>query len=44
MEYLWNTQEAKVLRQQGQVAKANGALHRLVNGTIAKVHLGPVKP
>ncbi len=43
MQYLWNTQEAKVLRQQGQVGKANAALDWLVNGTVAKVHFSPVK-
>lgn len=43
VHYLWKTQEAKVLRQQGQVSKTNTADNSLVNGTVAKVHLSAVK-
>lgn len=43
MQYLWNTYEAKVLRQQGQVGEVNTTFHRLVNWTVAKVHLTEVK-
>lgn len=43
MQYLWNTQEAKLLRQKGQIGETNAALDRLVNGTVSKVYLSLVK-
>ena len=39
MQYLWNSQEAKLLWQQGQVGEANAAPDRMENGTVAEVHL-----
>lgn len=43
MPYLWDPQEAEVLRQQGQVGEADAAPDWLVNGAEAKVHLSAVK-
>lgn len=41
--YLWNANETKLLRQQGQVGEANAPLHRHVNGTVAKIYVCAVK-
>lgn len=43
VQYLWNAQKSKPLRQQRQVGEANPLFYWVVNGAVAKVNLWEVE-